>query len=176
MSAAKKSKYLTKTTKFGGQTITLYSIDGLTWSTRPQELQTIMDRHANERILLDPAKEEDKDTDNDDEEKDKKEADLGDEEDDDLVGFEDLAAALSPIKKIIDEDLDLDDEADQAKALPQKTNKKLAALIKTKKPKLVKALSLVKKKPAAKVLPAKPIKKGAKPIAKKAKPVKKKKK
>lgn len=52
MSDAKKTKYLTKSSRFGTQTITLYSIDGVTWSTRKEELQAIIDRHEAERVTF----------------------------------------------------------------------------------------------------------------------------
>lgn len=47
--AAKKHTYHARETDFGGQKITLYSIDGLTWSTRKEELAEIMERHEYER-------------------------------------------------------------------------------------------------------------------------------
>lgn len=54
MSKAKKSKYLTKKTSFQGKEMTLYSIDGNIWSSRPWELEKIVERHEAERIKLDP--------------------------------------------------------------------------------------------------------------------------
>ncbi len=54
MSKAKKSKYLTKKTSFQGKELMLYSIDGNIWSSRPWELEKIVERHEMERIKLDP--------------------------------------------------------------------------------------------------------------------------
>lgn len=58
MITAKKSKYLTKSIKFGSQLVTLYSLDGLTWSTRRSELQTIKERIESQRITLGASKDE----------------------------------------------------------------------------------------------------------------------
>lgn len=59
MATEKTSKYMTKTTSFGGSSLTLYSIDGVTWSTRKDELDKIKERQEKERVLLDPNKAED---------------------------------------------------------------------------------------------------------------------
>lgn len=56
---SKKAKYLTKTAIFAGHKVTLYSLDGQTWSSRPNELHVIAERHANQRVLLDPVKDDD---------------------------------------------------------------------------------------------------------------------
>jgi hypothetical protein len=48
----KKIKYLTKIQKFAGQEVTLYSIDGATWSTRREELGEILERHERERVTF----------------------------------------------------------------------------------------------------------------------------
>lgn len=45
----KKSKYHTKTVKFGTKELILYSLDGVTWSTRKTELLAIKERHDTER-------------------------------------------------------------------------------------------------------------------------------
>ena len=45
-----KSKYLTKSVLFGGKTLTLYSLDGATWSSRKDELETIHLRHDAEQV------------------------------------------------------------------------------------------------------------------------------
>ncbi|WKZ56363.1 MAG: hypothetical protein QY326_06410 [Bdellovibrionota bacterium] len=52
MNQVKKQKYLTKTVKFGGKTLTLFSIDGAVWSSRKDELTTIQERHEAERQKL----------------------------------------------------------------------------------------------------------------------------
>ena len=52
MSTASKPTYQKKTVIFAGTEITLYSIDGVTWSTRPQELHDIQERHENERSRI----------------------------------------------------------------------------------------------------------------------------
>ena len=52
MNAKSKAKYQTKTTTFGKQKVTLYSIDGLTWSSRPNELDAIKERHEAQRITF----------------------------------------------------------------------------------------------------------------------------
>lgn len=45
----KKSKYLTKTVKFGDKQFTLFSLDGVTWSSRRDELHMILERQEQER-------------------------------------------------------------------------------------------------------------------------------
>lgn len=45
----KKSKYLTKTVKFGEKQFTLFSLDGVTWSSRRDELHMILERQEQER-------------------------------------------------------------------------------------------------------------------------------
>ena len=52
MAEKKKVKYLTKSIRFGTKEITLYSIDGSTWSSRKDELLTILERHEAERLKL----------------------------------------------------------------------------------------------------------------------------
>lgn len=47
--ASKKLDYHTRETSFGGEKIVLYSLDGVTWSTRKEELAEIMERHEYER-------------------------------------------------------------------------------------------------------------------------------
>lgn len=42
-------KLLTKKITFQGKQITMYSIDGVTWSTRADELYTILERHVHEQ-------------------------------------------------------------------------------------------------------------------------------
>lgn len=44
-----KSSLLKKKVSFGGSEVTLYSIDGTTWSSRADELQEIIDRHKFEQ-------------------------------------------------------------------------------------------------------------------------------
>ena len=46
---ARKSKYSQKTVRFGGKEITLFSLDGITWSSRKEELEAIMERHEQEK-------------------------------------------------------------------------------------------------------------------------------
>ncbi len=45
-----KPKYLSKTVPFGGKELKLFSIDGLTWSTRKDELLVIKERHDAEKV------------------------------------------------------------------------------------------------------------------------------
>lgn len=59
MSDAKKNKFLTKTVRFGTKTVTLFSIDGHTWSSRRSELHTIKERQEAQRVTLGDIKEED---------------------------------------------------------------------------------------------------------------------
>ena len=47
---SQKQKILTKTTKFGSSTVTLYSLDGATWSSRKDELPIIMERHEAQKV------------------------------------------------------------------------------------------------------------------------------
>lgn len=52
MNDAKKLKFQSKVVRFGSHSITLFSIDGVTWSTRRDELQRILERHEQERLGL----------------------------------------------------------------------------------------------------------------------------
>jgi hypothetical protein len=45
----KKAKYITKSVKFGGKQFTLFSLDGITWSSRRDELHQILERQEQER-------------------------------------------------------------------------------------------------------------------------------
>ncbi len=56
MSEAARVKYITKTVKFGGKELVLYSIDGMTWSTRRNELQAVKERHEAQRVTLNDIK------------------------------------------------------------------------------------------------------------------------
>ena len=47
--AVRNKSYLTKTIRYAGKEVSLYSIDGLVWSTRKEELEQILERHQNER-------------------------------------------------------------------------------------------------------------------------------
>lgn len=62
MAEKKRSKYLTKTVKFAGQSLVLYSLDGLTWSTKRQELQSIKERQDNQRVTLAGIKDEEEES------------------------------------------------------------------------------------------------------------------
>ena len=133
MPPAKKQKYLTKKTKFGGQEITLYSLDGLTWSTRPNELQAIMDRHANERILLEAGKEDSEEAEDSKAKKDEE------EEDDDLAELSSLGLGVIPLRPRSDED------EEEKKVAPAKLAKTKVKLSKPEK-KIAKAAKPAKKK------------------------------
>lgn len=52
MGQKKKNEFLSKVVKFGTKSVTLFSLDGNTWSTRKAELQGILDRHEAERQKL----------------------------------------------------------------------------------------------------------------------------
>lgn len=62
MADGKKIKYLTKSVTFSGKEITLFSLDGLTWSTRRSELLTIKERQERDRVSFAALKEEDGET------------------------------------------------------------------------------------------------------------------
>jgi hypothetical protein len=47
-----KSKYQTKNVKFGGKSVVLFSLDGLTWSSRKDELSEIQARHEQQKIAF----------------------------------------------------------------------------------------------------------------------------
>jgi len=169
MSDVKKLKYLTKTVKFGSNSLTLYSIDGLTWSSKKQELTVIKDRLENQRVTLGGVKSEDDEgakdkpekddepvvtsTDDDDEVPVKAAKVDADDEDDDLI-VEDVE-----VDDDIDDDLpavskrgkakDVDEDGEDA---PQPKARKTSAPG-TKKAPLV-------SEPPAKKNPAKPAKKG----------------
>ena len=72
MSQKTKQKYLTKSTSFGNKKLTLYSLDGLTWSSRCDELEVIKERHEAQRVtfaqikgIVKSEEEEDKDKEKD---------------------------------------------------------------------------------------------------------------
>ena len=50
---ASKLKYLSKSVKFGTKTLTMYSLDGLTWSSKRDELVIIKERQAAQKVSLD---------------------------------------------------------------------------------------------------------------------------
>ena len=52
MNDIKKIKYLTKKVRFNGKDMTLYSVDGCTWSSRRDELTQIIDRHESEKLTF----------------------------------------------------------------------------------------------------------------------------
>ena len=49
---SKKPKYHEKTVSFGGQALKLYSLDGVTWSSKKEELHHIHERHEKQRLAL----------------------------------------------------------------------------------------------------------------------------
>ena len=53
------SKYLTKQVSLGGEVVTLYSINGITWLSTPDQLPDLMARLENSRITLTDVKSED---------------------------------------------------------------------------------------------------------------------
>jgi len=56
MSQKRKGAYLTKETRFGGTKVILYSLDGVTWSSRKDELHVIAERHEKEKITFNEIK------------------------------------------------------------------------------------------------------------------------
>lgn len=56
MSQKRKGAYLTKEARFGGTKVTLYSLDGVTWSSRKEELHAIQERHEKEKITFNEIK------------------------------------------------------------------------------------------------------------------------
>lgn len=50
--AQQREEYLTKTISFGSGTMTLYSLDGQTWSSRREELSVIKERQEQQRMIL----------------------------------------------------------------------------------------------------------------------------
>ena len=57
MPEAKKIRYLSKTVAFAGKSLTLFSIDGLTWSSRKQELLEIKERQERDKVSFAAIKE-----------------------------------------------------------------------------------------------------------------------
>lgn len=62
MADSKKIKYLSKTVNFGGKTLTLFSVDGTTWSSRKQELLEIKERQERDKVSFAAIKEENGET------------------------------------------------------------------------------------------------------------------
>ena len=52
MAAPNKNKYMQKTVAFNGKQMTLFSLDGITWSSRKDELAQILERHEQERANI----------------------------------------------------------------------------------------------------------------------------
>ena len=50
--AGRSPKFQTKKIKFNGQELTLYSLDGATWSSRKAELSEIHDRREDNRVTF----------------------------------------------------------------------------------------------------------------------------
>lgn len=199
-----KKGLLTKKVPFQGSTITMYSIDGVTWSTRADELQVIIDRHVlqqasfsadlkgeeREKLPVPKAKpkkftrvhddgELDEIIDDDMDEEESDEVDLEDDTDVDLV--KDVAEVSpskkgkEPVKAVVNKPQPIQ-KVSVAKASPAKTPSKVASQKAVAKT-LVKTMT--KKTPAPpqkKVAVVKAVKKAAQPTktAKKI-PVKKKK-
>jgi len=184
-------KLLTKKVPFQGKSLTMYSIDGITWSTRSEELQSILDRHSREQAGFSAdLKGEEKEKTPQPKPKPKKfnrvhdDAEIDEAIDDDMNEEEDVFEDEGA-----NEDLDLLEEtvgskgkkASAVKPAVAKAAVKPKPVITAKKP-----LTKPAAKPAAKVpqkkAPPKPAKKPAKPAAKikpkaapaKAKPKKKK--
>lgn len=59
---SKKPKYHEKTVSFGGQPLKLYSLDGVTWSSKKEELHHIQERHEKQRLALQGLKPEEDDS------------------------------------------------------------------------------------------------------------------
>ena len=117
MSDAKKLKYLTKTVRFGPNTVTLYSIDGLTWSSKKQELAVIKDRLENQRVTLGEIKSEDGEEEKSKPEKDDEPVVTSSDDDDEPEitkkgKDEDLDDVDLEDDIVIDEDIDLDEDLD----------------------------------------------------------------
>jgi len=49
---ARKCKYEQKIVSFGGKPVALYSLDGITWSSRKEELDGIRERHEQEKAAF----------------------------------------------------------------------------------------------------------------------------
>jgi hypothetical protein len=179
-------KLLTKKVPFQGKQLTMYSIDGITWSTRSEELQAILDRHSREQAGFGAdLKGEEKEKTPQPKPKPKKfnrvhdDAEIDEAIDDDMEEDEEPEVYEDPDA---DKDLDLLDEEDRPKS-KKGSDSKLKGIPKSltppkKLPEVKKVASKplpvkkpVSKIPAKKVADKKPIKKVSKPLPKsKAKP------
>jgi hypothetical protein len=74
---AKKSQFMTKTTSFGGKKVVMFSIDGLVWSTRKDELAGIKNRLDNQKVTLELAPKEEEGKSSEEEKSEEKEIDDG---------------------------------------------------------------------------------------------------
>lgn len=90
VSTQKKAKYLSKIVTFGGKKITLFSIDGTTWSSKKDELHEIQERQERQRLALQGLKPEEDPKEEPEEEKEEEreveidpDVSLDEEEDDD---------------------------------------------------------------------------------------------
>lgn len=108
MSAKSKDKILTKTTYFGKVKVTLYSLDGATWSSRPDELEAIKERHEAQRITIAHLKGEAKGKSDGESEESENESEEKEAEDD-TVDARDLIAG---------DDLDDDDAEEEEESKP----------------------------------------------------------
>lgn len=150
----KRVKYLTKVVKFGKESLTLYSLDGNTWSSRRQELTEIMNRHEQERLKSIQAMGEplegdkgDESPEDEGESKADKDAPVEDESDLELEGAADL--------DVLDEELE--DEGDEAPPVKSKggAGKSAPVAAKSKASPTLKAVAKPAKKGAPKPQAAK---------------------
>ena len=110
----KKSEYVQKTVTFGGKKLVLFSLDGITWSSRKDELRAIMERHEQEKITINDIRgvaEETKD------EKEQEEEGADDKAHDILEQEEDDEARTAgkkgrKLRLVADEELEYDEEDD----------------------------------------------------------------
>lgn len=176
-----KKGLLTKKVAFQGTQVTMYSIDGVTWSTRPEELEAIIQRHilqqagvsadlkGEEKVAVPKVKP-------------KKFNRVHDDSELDEVIEEDSENDSAESEESYDDEVEVDETPKTKKASPVKNEKSKAEKPVEKPVKVEKPKAEVKAKPAAaktksvvstkKPAPKKPAVKPAKPV--KAKPKKKK--
>jgi len=132
MATKTKSQFLTKTSVFGGKKIVMYSIDGLIWSTRKEELSIIKDRLDNQRITLELATKEGDDKTNKKEKietkEEKEEPEIEEDEFkdvplDDVINEEAIALAAKKLKSNVKSNVKSKGKMPPKKSKPSKLGK-----------------------------------------------------
>lgn len=159
---SKKSNFQTKKVSFNGKEMTLYSLDGVTWSTRPDELTAIIERHSTEQAAYSSdLKGEEREKIEKVKPKHKKFNRVHNDDELDEIIEEDAVEDMD--EDIPLEDLPVDDEVDEAPVSKAKKESAVKAGKEKAVPSKGKKIEKAADKPAKVVAPKAPAKKDTKP-------------